>query len=144
MESLFTTNPDIQKRIVATSDLSFAFPTNIPITHGHLIICPKRVVKTAQELTRDELLDIFSLIKKLQPSLKSVFGATGFNYAWNDGEVAGQSIPHLHIHMIPRRFGDTGITEYDPRKFLYRPGSRAVSPQEELDQVARDIKDALR
>lgn len=69
--------------------------------------------------------------------------AEGFNFAWNMGEEAGQSVPHFHLHVVPRKPGDTGILEYEPRKFLYRPGSRAVSPEEELQALARLVRNFL-
>lgn len=143
MESIFLTSPEIQKRIIISSELAFAFPTNIPITPGHLLICPKRAVKTVYELTSDELRAMFKMLDGLKSALKTTFGATGFNYAWNEGEEAGQSVPHVHIHMVPRKKGDTGITEYEPRKFLYRPGSREVSPEAELQKIADLIKGAI-
>ena len=143
-KSIFTTSPEIQERIVASNELVFAFPTNIPITPGHLLVCPKRVVKTVYELTPDELQAMFAMLESLQPALQKEFGATGFNYAWNEGESAGQSIPHLHIHLVPRKNGDTGITEYEPRKFLYRPGSREETPLKELQEVTDIIKTALK
>ena len=143
MESIFLTSPDIQKRIIASNELAFAFPTNIPVVPGHLLICPKRVVQTVYELTPGELAKIFELLEQLKPALQKTFGATGFNYAWNEGEEAGQSMPHVHIHMVPRKKGDAGITEYEPRKFLYRPGSREVSPEAELIKVAELIKAAI-
>lgn len=45
--------------------------------------------------------------------------------------------------MIPRKLGDTGIYEYDPRKFLYRPGARAISPQDELSEITALLKNTI-
>jgi diadenosine tetraphosphate (Ap4A) HIT family hydrolase len=75
--------------------------------------------------------------------LVKVFSAQGFNYAWNEGDVAGQSVPHLHFHLIPRKEGDTGVWNYEPREFLYRPGSRESSPETELCAVSDLIKKEL-
>jgi len=65
----------------------------------------------------------FDLRSKLGKAMTKVFEAEGFNYAWNEGEVAGQFVPHLHLHMLPRKKGDKGIYKYEPRKFLYRTGT---------------------
>jgi len=61
-------------------------------------------------------------------ALKKALVAEGFNFAWNEGAVAGQTVPHFNLHIVPRTTGDSGIWEYEPREFLYRPGSRAASP----------------
>lgn len=59
------------------------------------------------------------------------------------GENAGQTVPHFHLHVVPRKSGDSGILQYEPRVFLYRPGSRAISPSEELHQTAENIRNNL-
>ena len=120
-----------------------AFPTNIPIVPGHALICPVRCVATIEELDEEELAAILQLRLSLKEALTSAFGAEGFHYAWNENDVAGQSVPHLHLHVIPRKKADAGITEYESRKFLYRPGSRTTAPEKELQEVAAQIKKEL-
>ena len=141
---VFCTSSDITNvRLIVRNDLVQAFPTNIPITPGHTIICPVRHVEKFEELTADERAAIFELALKIKKTLKELFGAEGFHYAWNEGKVAGQSVPHFHLHVVPRKQGDEGITEYEPRKFLYRPGSRETTPEAELKMVAAQIKESL-
>ena len=135
--------PEIRKREIVRNDLAWAFPTNIPIVPGHILIAPIRCVATFEELTADEIKAIFDLREKLKKALIKAFGAEGFNYAWNEGKLAGQSVPHFHLHILPRKEGDSSITEYEPRKFLYRPGSRADSPESELIEVSNVIKKEL-
>ncbi len=117
-----------------------AFPTNIPITTGHTLICPVRHVSKIDQLSEEELIAIKDFMIRLKKGLAKSLNAEGFNIAWNEGGVAGQAVNHLHIHVVPRKPDDTGIYEYDPRKFLYRPGSRSESPEEELQVVAELIK----
>jgi diadenosine tetraphosphate (Ap4A) HIT family hydrolase len=141
MESCpFCTDPRVQKRLIIKNEFAKAFPTNIPIVPGHVLIVPIRHVSTFKEMTSEERNAIFHLRGLLAVVLTKTFNATGFNYAWNEGESAGQAIPHFHLHMIPRKQGDEGITEYEPRKFLYRPGSREKTPEEELAKVTTIIK----
>ena len=83
------------------------------------------------------------VVIRLKNGLRKTFQAEGFNIAWNEGKMAGQAIDHLHIHVVPRKTGDAGIYEYEPRKFLYRPGSRNESPRQELQEVAELIKKSL-
>jgi diadenosine tetraphosphate (Ap4A) HIT family hydrolase len=133
-------NPRIKERLVACNDLAFSFLSHMPIVPGHLLICPIRTVESCEELTLEEWQAILALQHQICLALRKVFGAEGFNFAWNMGENAGQTVPHFHLHVVPRKAGDSGIFEYEPRVFLYRPGSRAVSPLEELRQTAELIR----
>jgi diadenosine tetraphosphate (Ap4A) HIT family hydrolase len=125
-----------KSRIIFKDDVVMAFPTIIPITPGHILVCPARHVSKIDELSDAELIEIRKIILKLKESLEKSFDTEGFNIAWNEGKMAGQAVDHLHIHIVPRKMGDKGIYEYDPRKFLYRPGSRKESPAEELEEIA--------
>lgn len=102
-----------------------------------------RCVANFNDLTKEEVEDVFALQNKLRKSLQKTFKAKGFNYAWNEGELAGQVVPHFHLHILPRKKGDTGIMQYDPREFLYRPGSREKSSDRKLIVVATKIKKHL-
>ena len=135
--------PEIKAREIAGNDLAWAFPTNIPIVPGHILIAPRRCVARYDDLTAAEKDAIEALRQKICGALKRTFGAEGFNFAWNEAKLAGQSVPHFHLHVVPRKEGDTGIVEYEPRKFLYRPGERPTSPEEELMGVAKRIQSAL-
>jgi diadenosine tetraphosphate (Ap4A) HIT family hydrolase len=77
-------DPIIQAKIIIENELTFAFPTNIPIVQGHTLICPKRPITKMDEITSDELLALFSLQNQLRKALIVAFGAEGFNYAWNE------------------------------------------------------------
>ena len=140
----FCTQRAIQSRVIVRNKFAMAFPSNTPIVPGHILVCPLRCVPTMNDLEDDELLALFELRRELEGALRRSLGAEGFNFAWNDASVAGQTVPHLHLHIVPRKRGDQGILGYEPRAFLYRPGSRAQSPQHELEQVARSIERELR
>jgi diadenosine tetraphosphate (Ap4A) HIT family hydrolase len=133
----------IKERMLGKNRLAFSFLTHIPIVPGHALVCPIRIVETCEELNHDEWSEILALKHQVCESLKKVFNAEGFNFAWNMGEKAGQSVPHFHLHVVPRKSGDAGILQYEPRVFLYRPGSRAISPSEELQQTAELIRNNL-
>jgi histidine triad (HIT) family protein len=139
----FCDSPDLKKREIFANDLVWALPTNIPIVPGHVLICPIRHLRTLGELSNEEREAIFNMLVTIKFALVKTFGATGFNYAWNEGETAGQNIAHLHLHILPRIEGDTGITKYEPREFLYRPGSRETKPEDELLAIANLIKENL-
>lgn len=135
--------PEIKKRAIYANDIVWAFPTNIPITPGHTLISPQRCVKKFEDLTQEEKLAIFDLAEKMMKALRMVYGAEGFNCVWNQEKLAGQSVPHFHLHIIPRKEGDTGLLGYDPRSMIYRTGDREPIPEEELLQVRDEIRKNL-
>lgn len=143
MKCVFCEGFDDKQRIIIKNELSKAFLSYQPIVPGHTLIIPKRCVAKFSDLTFKEKESIFELTDKVVNSLKKSFNAEGFNYAWNENIVAGQSVLHFHLHIVPRKKGDNGILEYEPRKFLYRPGSREILPSEELEKVTNLIKDNL-
>lgn len=143
MKCAFCELEDIQKRKIIESKLSWAFPTNIPITPGHTLITPKRCVEKVEELSTLELIDLFELTEEIKLALEKTFNSEGFNFAWNEGKCAGQSVPHVHIHIVPRKTGDEGVYGYEPREFLYRPGSRESTKEGELRDVAKTIRKNL-
>lgn len=144
MNCPFCTDPEVKNRTIIENDLAFAFPTITPIIPGHILICPKRHIQYLEDLIPEEREAIEELRYKIKKTLKKVFDAQGFNCAWNEEKIGGQSVPHFHLHIVPRKEGDDGVYEYEPREFLYRPGSRTVAtPPEELSEVVELIKKAL-
>lgn len=77
-----------------------------PISRGHTLIIPHRHVSSFFELTNEERSDLLTLVEDAKTALDSEFRPDGYNIGINDGEAAGQTVPHLHIHLIPRYFGD--------------------------------------
>ena len=73
-----------------------------PRSLGHCLLLPKRHVSRFQELNERELAGLASSLKKLLDLLQERLQARGFTIAINDGELAGQEVKHLHIHIIPR------------------------------------------
>src|SRR3989344_8752102 len=143
MKCIYCESPEIRERTVFENAEARAFLTNIPIVPGHTLIISKRCVPKYENLTDEEKRAIEDARLKICTALTAAFGAKGFNFAWNDGTEAGQSIPHFHLHVVPRKKGGAGIYEYEPRKFLYRPGERETSPEEELRAIAELIKKSL-
>ncbi len=127
-------------RTIFCDEVTMAFLTITPIVPGHVLVCPVRHIAKIDELTGNEWDALRKTIEKMKVVLQKARGATGFNIAWNEGKDAGQSVPHLHVHIVPRQPGDAGIYEYEPRKFLYRPGSRAESSSAELADLARLLR----
>ena len=78
--SVFTTEVVEEGRVFAENDLAFAFPTNIPITPGHSLVVPKRVVATIDELTAEEMVAMHQLTVIVKNALKQAVGADGTPY----------------------------------------------------------------
>jgi diadenosine tetraphosphate (Ap4A) HIT family hydrolase len=98
---------------VAENHLAYAERDSYPVTEGHVLVMPKRHVKTFFELTSPEMTAIQRLINLMQHQLLNEDNTIeGFNIGVNNGEVAGQSVFHVHFHLIPRRKGDV---EWNPK-----------------------------
>ncbi len=140
MQNFDCKSPEILQRIVAENTHAFAFLNKMPIIPGHTLICPKQPIAFSKELTLEIWTDILKLKEIVCAKLKKALDVQGFNFAWNEGSMAGQSVPHFHLHVVPRKENDLGITHYEPRVFLYRPGSRADSPKDELIALSKELR----
>ena len=95
------------KDLVFDNEFAFASFDSYPVSKYHSLIVPKRHILDYFELTNDELLACNDLIKKIKNKIQNEDKTVdGFNIGTNSGVVAGQSIMHCHIHLIPRRKGD--------------------------------------
>lgn len=120
-------------KIILSNDHAIAIYDGFPVTPGHTLIVPKRHIASFFEVTKEEQAAMFDLLAEMRERLKSLPTSLemeaenpiqshfqkgrgnsipdGFNIGINDGAVAGQTVMHLHIHLIPRYAGDTS----DPR-----------------------------
>jgi diadenosine tetraphosphate (Ap4A) HIT family hydrolase len=95
-----------RKEFIAENELAFAIYDNFPVNKGHVLIMPKRHFASYFDATQDEIKAFYDLIHKIKDLLDSKFKPDGYNIGINIGEAAGQTIFHLHIHVIPRYTGD--------------------------------------
>ena len=116
----------IQKNeLIIENNLAYASKDSYPVTKFHSLVVPKRCIKNYFELNDKEILACDDLIKNLQQKITSEDSTVkGFNVGTNSGKVAGQSIFHCHIHVIPRREGDVenpqgGVRSVIPSKQHY-------------------------
>jgi ATP adenylyltransferase len=82
-----------------------------PYNPGHLILFPARHVVDIRELSEEEDRARTDLEKKLLSVLDEVYSPMGYNIGFNLGSAGGASIPHVHLHIIPRYAGETGISD---------------------------------
>ena len=104
---------------VISNALAFACFDKYPVNRGHLLILPRRHVATWFEATQEEQAALLALLDEGKQLLDEQYKPDGYNIGINVGAAAGQTIRHLHVHLIPRHFGDCA----DPRG-----GVRGVLP----------------
>ena len=115
-----------KERIQLVNDLGVVIRDGYPISLGHTLIIPKRHVGSFFELQKDEHDALMKLVDEAKQDLDTEFQPDGYNIGINDGEAAGQTVPHLHIHLIPRYQGDQddprgGVRWIIPEKAKYWP-----------------------
>ncbi len=114
----------------------FAFLDINPRNPGHTLVIPKKHYATLMDMPNDEANKLFFIVKKLSSNIKEAVKADGISISQSNGRAAGQIIPHVHFHIIPR-FNTEGP-----------PGLETVLPVKKmdknmLDQISSSIKDVL-
>eukprot|EP00879_Flechtneria_rotunda_P017985 GHRR01018849.1.p1 GENE.GHRR01018849.1~~GHRR01018849.1.p1 ORF type:complete len:204 (+),score=56.53 GHRR01018849.1:171-782(+) len=92
--------------VFAETQLSFAFVNLKPIVPGHVLVSPMRVVPRFADLTPAEVSDLWQLAQLVGQTLEPHYGANSLTLAVQDGPDAGQTVPHVHVHVLPRKPGD--------------------------------------
>ncbi len=112
--------------ILFENQLAYSSMDSYPVSKFHSLIVPKRHFENYFELTPEEILACYELILKTKENIfKKDRSVKGFNIGTNAGKVAGQSIMHCHIHLIPRRVGDVenpqgGVRSVIPKNQHYK------------------------
>ena len=104
MSSPFTERPE--RDHVAGNSLAFAILDGFPVSPGHTLVVPRRLVATWSEATVEERRALMALVDEVMGRLTETHCPDGFNVGFNEGRVAGQTVQHLHVHVIPRYGGD--------------------------------------
>ena len=121
---------------IMKNELAKARYDGYPVSKGHMVFVTKRCVPTFFETTEEERFALFALIDKAKKMLDDLYHPNGYNIGINCGEASGQTIMHIHIHLIPRYLGDVanprgGIRGVIPEKQNYL----AQNPKEELHKL---------
>ena len=110
--------------IIYESELVIAFYDKFPVNVGHALIIPKRHVANYFDLTPEEISEMQDVLFRVKDIVKERYNPDGFNIGVNVGEHAGQSVFHVHMHLIPRFKGDVedpkgGVRGVIPSKQKY-------------------------
>lgn len=122
-------NGEIPSCTVYEDDDFKAFLDLGPATKGHTLILPKKHAANLFELPDETASKLMIVAKSLASKLKDKLGADGMNLVQNNGEVAGQTVMHFHLHLIPRYEGDN-------QKISWNPGSPSM---DELNEICKTI-----
>ena len=114
---------------LCSNDLAFAIFDGFPVSPGHILVTTRRIVETWFDATDDEQTALMALVKEAKHLLDLRLNPKpdGYNVGFNCGDAAGQTVPHVHIHVIPRYQGDMtdprgGVRHVIPNKGNYLKG----------------------
>jgi histidine triad (HIT) family protein len=93
-------------RIVAENINAVAFLDAFPLAVGHVLVVPRTHFAKIQDMASQDSAAVFELVQKLSSAVEDATDTTGSTIAVHNGRVAGQEIPHVHVHIIPRRSDD--------------------------------------
>ncbi|AMM54204.1 HIT family protein [Pyrococcus kukulkanii] len=128
-------NRDKERLILYRGKHAFIIMNNYPYNPGHVMVAPYRHVKSIEDLTDEEMLEIMKLAALVMKAIRKVMKPDGFNLGFNIGKVAGAGIDgHVHLHIVPRWNGDTN--------FMPVIADTKVIP-ESLEQAYDEIKQAI-
>ncbi len=105
-----------------------------PATKGHALILPKKHFDNIYEMDDETASKVFVLAKKMAGAMTKAFDCNGFNVIQNNGECAGQSVFHFHMHLIPRYKGDNAIKMW----------KASETTDEKLAQLEEKVKEVLK
>jgi diadenosine tetraphosphate (Ap4A) HIT family hydrolase len=117
-------HPVAPERLILQTDRCLAFLDKYPVSEGHTLVVPLRLVASLYELDERTQAEIWHAVSRVRLILVERFHPAGFNIGVNDGQAAGQTVAHAHVHIIPRYSGDVpdprgGIRWVQPDKAKY-------------------------
>ncbi len=117
---------------VASNAWAFALRDRYPVSPGHTLVIPRRLVATWFEATPEEQRALFDLVDEVKRRLDEELAPDGYNVGFNVGEAAGQTVFHLHVHVIPRFRGDVADPRGGVRHVIPGKGNYLAAPAKPL------------
>jgi histidine triad (HIT) family protein len=111
---------EIQGEIVAREPEATAFLDVQPLADGHVLVVPRAHVATIEDMEAHDAEALFRLVRRLAGPTREAVHADGSTIGVNNGEATGQTIPHVHVHIVPRWKGDGAGSVHT----IFRPGTR--------------------
>ena len=115
---------NVEREKILETEMSFAIYDGFPVNEGHALIIPKRHIANYFDLSLEEQKDCIELLNRVKAIVQEKYNPDGFNVGININQAAGQTVPHVHIHLIPRYEGDVeeprgGVRGVIPNKRKY-------------------------
>ena len=125
--------------ILYEDDNHLVFFSKQPVTSGHTLVIPKKHIKSLLTLRDNEIDSLFELVKKTAKIIHKTLKPDGLDVGTNYGRIAGQSVNHLHIHVIPRYEGDFTFLQIVSKNLS--PYSSVLKDDE--NKIANKLRDAF-
>ncbi|WP_435551075.1 HIT family protein [Natrinema sp. CGMCC1.2065] len=125
---------EIPARIVYEDETTIAFLDANPLAPGHTLVIPKDEYERLNDVPDDVAADLYETVHHMVPVVEDAVDADATTVAFNNGEEAGQEVPHVHCHIVPRFEGDGGGPIHAVA------GDRPDLDDDELDDIAADIE----
>ena len=123
---------DIPAKVLKETEHSVSFLDAFPVAKGHTLVIPKNHREKIQDMTKEENNDLFSLVHEMTAKIDSITGATLL--AVHNGKEAGQEVPHVHVHLIPRSASDSAGAVHS----MF--GSSLELTESEIDNLQEKLK----
>lgn len=132
-------------KVIVNGQYTYSKLDEFPVSKGHCLVIPKRHVKTLWELTDEELKDLYTVMKQTDDWIFEWYHPDGENIGINEGYAAGQTVEHLHIHIIPRYEGDVsdptgGVRGVIPHKQKYKKSDPKYYGDDDTDDDPYGIR----
>lgn len=135
-------DPDVlDRQKFYEDDLVLALYTHKPILPGHCLVISKRHVERFELLTDEEITQIGRVIKKVDRAVTKVFGTSSYLLLQKNGLEVGQSVPHVHVHYIPRKEGDSSTLGFLVK--MYVANAKGPISAEEMQEAVERLKQEM-
>lgn len=125
---------EIPANVVYEDETTAAFLDVNPLAPGHTLVVPKEEYERLNDIPEDVALDLYATIHRLVPAVEDAVDADATSVAFNNGEAAGQEVPHVHCHIVPRFEGDGGGNTHT------MIGKKVDLDEEEFEEIAGEIE----
>ncbi|OJU82448.1 MAG: hypothetical protein BGO10_09895 [Chlamydia sp. 32-24] len=130
----FCKQPIIKKQKIYEDEHALVLYTHKPTYPGHCLIIPKKQTERFEDLSDEEMLQMTKLVKKVDKAIAKTFGTKAYLLLQKNGTEVGQTVPHVHIHYVPRMEGDSSTLT-----FIWRAFWANINPPISDDEMQKNV-----